>query len=134
MEGEENDPTVVQGEEDIKAFVRHEDEELAREVKDLTTALGSNPGKHWRQARKKLNKIVAEIYNLPAVMAVAKLLHSGVSPGFVLDLTTTDEEGKPWTRERRAIADESEDVKVVIRALELLMDPEDSEVCLRYIS
>ena len=55
MEGEENDPTVVQDEEDIKAFVRHENEEMAREVKDLTTALGGNPGKHVRQARKKLN-------------------------------------------------------------------------------
>ena len=29
--------------------------------------------------------------------------------------------------------DESEDMKVEIEALELLMDPEDSEVCLRYI-
>ena len=29
--------------------------------------------------------------------------------------------------------DESEDMKVQIEALELLMDPEDSEVCLRYI-
>ena len=43
------------------------------------------------------------------------------------------------TRERRVIAamekylDESDDMKVEIKALELLMDPEDSEVCLRYI-
>ena len=29
--------------------------------------------------------------------------------------------------------DESDDMKVEIEALELLMDPEDSEVCLRYI-
>ena len=42
------------------------------------------------------------------------------------------------TRERTAIAvmenspDESDDMKVEIEASELLMDPEDSEVCLRY--
>ena len=41
MEGEENDPAVVQDdEEDIKAFLRHENEELAREVKDVIIALG----------------------------------------------------------------------------------------------
>ena len=43
------------------------------------------------------------------------------------------------TRERRVTAamekylDEIDDMKVEIKALELLMDPEDSEVCLRYI-
>ena len=80
MEGEENDPAVVQDdEEDIKAFLRHENGELAREVMDLIIALGGNAGKHWRQVRKKL-----------------KLLPNGVLPGLVLDLTTVDEEGKPW--------------------------------------
>ena len=29
----ENDPTVAQDEEDLKAFVRHENEEIAREMK-----------------------------------------------------------------------------------------------------
>ena len=97
MEGEENDPAVVQDdEEDIKAFLRHENEELAREVKDLIIALGGNAGKHWRQVRKKLNRMVAEIHNPPAVTAIAKLLPNGVLPGLVLDLTTLDEEGKPW--------------------------------------
>ena len=94
MEGEENDPAVVQDdEEDIKAFLRHE--KLAREVKDLIIALGGNAAKHWRQVRKKLNRMVAEIHNPPAVTAIAKLLPNGVLPGEVLDLTTLDEEGKP---------------------------------------
>ena len=33
---------VQDDEEDIKAFLRHENEELAREVKDFITALGGH--------------------------------------------------------------------------------------------
>ena len=40
--------------------------------------------------------MVAEIHNPPAVTAIVKLLPNRVLQGFVLDLTTLDEEGKPW--------------------------------------
>ena len=50
-------------------------------MKDLIIARGGNAGKHRCQVRKKLNRMVAEIHN---------------PPGSVLDLTTMDEEGKPW--------------------------------------
>ena len=96
---------VQDDEEDIKAFLRHGNEELAREVKGLIIALGGNVGKYWRQVRKKLNRMVAEIHNPPAVTAIAKLLPNGLLPGLVLDLTTMDEEGKA-TGLRHPVAEE----------------------------
>ena len=57
MEGEENDPAVVQhDEEDIKAHPRHENEELAREVKDLIIALGGKRRKTWEAGKEEVEQ------------------------------------------------------------------------------
>ena len=102
----ENDPAVVP-EEDIKAFLMHGNEELAREVKDLIFALGGNAGKHWRQARKMSNTIVAEIHNAPAVtyQSFSHARERSVGKGSEgLDL-------RSWRKRRKTLEAGKEDVQ-----------------------
>ena len=48
-------------------------------------------------AKKQLRKEQSEIYSGPRVTRAAKLLPNlGVLPGFALDLSTTDKDGKAW--------------------------------------
>ena len=45
----------------------------------------------------KAARTVSEVYSAPRVTRAAKLLPSlGVLPGFALDLSTCDEEGRAW--------------------------------------
>ena len=56
-DGEGSDPAVVQDDvEDIKAFLRHENEELAREVKDLIIAVGGNAGKTLEAGKEEVEQ------------------------------------------------------------------------------
>ena len=50
-----------------------------------------------RERRSAFNRIVSEIYSPPRVSALAKALPGyGLQPGFALDLTTQDTDGKLW--------------------------------------
>ena len=45
----------------------------------------------------EVGAVVSDIYSPPRVSAVAKLCPSyGILPGFALDLTTTDSDGRHW--------------------------------------
>ena len=67
------------------------------EILKLVNELGGGPRSYCRERAKKINRIVAEIYSPPRVTAAAKLLPSlKLCPGFALDLTTTDDDGRPW--------------------------------------
>ena len=43
------------------------------------------------------NLVVSEIYSPPRVTKAARVLTKlGITPGFALDLTVNDENGRPW--------------------------------------
>ena len=63
----------------------------------LVHDLGGNVGKYRRERTKAPKTIVSEIYSPPKVTSVAKLCPSfGILPGFALDLSTSDTDGRAW--------------------------------------
>jgi len=72
-----------------------------KEINALVNGFGGDGGKYRRERKKALNRMIAEIYSPPRVTEAAKLLPDlGCIPGFALDLTTMDENGKPWDFDR----------------------------------
>ena len=66
--------------------------EADREILNVIRQLGGNTAKC-----RAMRAIVSEIYSPPRVSAVAKLCPSfGILPGFALDLTTHDGDGRHW--------------------------------------
>ena len=69
---------------------------------DFTTELmvgqmGACTRAYARERRSAFNRIVSEIYSPPRVSALAKALPGyGIQPGFALDLSTEDADGKSW--------------------------------------
>ena len=59
--------------------------------------MGGSIGKYRRERQKGIRAIVAEVYSPPRVTAAAKLLPElKLIPGFALDLTTNDADGRAW--------------------------------------
>ena len=59
--------------------------------------MGGSIGKYRRERQKGFRAIVAEVYSPPRVTAAAKLLPElKLIPGFGLDLTTNDADGRAW--------------------------------------
>ena len=71
--------------------------ELNREILSIVGSLGGSTSKYRRERGRAFRAIVSEIYSPPRVSAIAKLCPSfGVLPGFALDLTTQDSDGRHW--------------------------------------
>ena len=71
--------------------------EMNDEILSLVRDLGGNGNKYRRERGKAFRAIVSEIYSPPRVSAMAKLCPSyGILPGFALDLTTHDDDGRHW--------------------------------------
>ena len=68
------------------------------DILGLVLALGSGSTTAYRRERQgALNRIVSEVYSPPRVTAAIKMLPSlKLIPGLAMDLTTLDDEGKPW--------------------------------------
>ena len=67
------------------------------EIMNVIRSLGGSTSKYRRERSKALRAVVSEIYSPPRVSAVAKMCPSyGVLPGFALDLTTHDDDGRHW--------------------------------------
>ena len=63
----------------------------------IIKAPGGSAGGYRRERHKAVRAIVAEIYSPPRVKAATKLLPElRIIPGFALDLTTNDDDGRPW--------------------------------------
>ena len=63
----------------------------------IVKSLGGNSSKYRRERSRAVGVVVSEIYSPPRVSAVAKLCPSyGILPGFALDLTTNDHDGRCW--------------------------------------
>ena len=94
--------------------LREELREHEAEIMSTILALGGD-GKNYRRDRKTAARaIVAEIYSPPRVTAAMKLLPDlRLIPGFALDLTTADVDGRLWDfdkemrdRARRRLSDD----------------------------
>ena len=88
---------------DLKADMRKHNEEIL----SVIDSLGGSRNQYRRERNRGIRMVVSEIYSPPRVTAAIKLLPElRCIPGFALDLTTTDTEGRPWdfddyeTRER----------------------------------
>ena len=67
------------------------------EILKLVDELGSGSRGYRRHRKTALKNLVSEIYSRPRVTEALKLLPGlGLSAGFALDLTTTDELGNTW--------------------------------------
>ena len=76
---------------------RDEAKVINSEILSLVNSLGGSSSKYRRERGKAFRAIVSEIYSPPRVSAVAKLCPSfGILPGFALDLTTHDSDGRHW--------------------------------------
>ena len=63
----------------------------------IVRSLGGHGGAYKRERSSALGAVVSELYSPPLVSAAARLMPQyQCIPGFALDLTTTDPEGKPW--------------------------------------
>ena len=59
--------------------------------------MGGCSRSYSRERKTAFNKLVSEVYSPPRVSALAKAMPSyGLQPGFALDLTTSDSDGKVW--------------------------------------
>jgi len=67
------------------------------EILKLVDQLGSGSRSYRRHRQTALKNLVAEIYSAPRVTKALKLLPGlGLTAGFALDLTTTDDDGNSW--------------------------------------
>ena len=75
----------------------------------MIRALGGNSQKYKRDRAKALRAAISQVYSPPRVTAATKLLPElRLIPGFALDLTVNDENGKPYdfddVNQRNALA------------------------------
>ena len=71
--------------------------QLDQEILSIVNNLGGNSAKYRRERSRAVRAVVSEIYSPPRVSAVAKLCSSyRMLPGFFLDLTTSDSDGRHW--------------------------------------
>ena len=75
---------------------------------EVIRSLGGNGHKYRRDRKRALRHVVSEIYSPPRVTAAAKLLPElRILTGFALDLTTVNEQGKPWNFDLKVMRDEA---------------------------
>ncbi len=71
--------------------------EVDREIMMLVSNLGGSPRQYQRERRRTIKAIVAELYSGPRVTKALKMLPElKMIPGFALDLTTCDDDGRNW--------------------------------------
>ena len=93
----------------MKVLGRDEREEVKSadaDILNVVRALGGNDRKFRRERSKAIRAVVSEIYSPPRVTASAKLLPElRVIPGFALDLTTADVDGRLWDFDEKEMRD-----------------------------
>ena len=96
-------------EELVKVLRRDEREEVAeanREIMNIVKSLGGSGGRYRRERAKALRAVVSEVYSPPRVTAATKLLPElKLIPGFALDLTTADVDGRSWDFDDKEMRD-----------------------------
>ena len=87
---------------DAKNEVREADIEII----SVIDALGGDGSRYRRERKKAMISVVSEIYSPPRVTAATKSLPElKLIPGFALDLTTADSDGKLWDFDEKVMRD-----------------------------
>ena len=83
--------------ESIARDVRQQVNEIDMDVMQIIGSMGGGSSRYRRERKKAFKAVLSEIYSPPRVTAMAKMCPSyGVLPGFALDLTTHDADGRIW--------------------------------------
>ena len=85
---------------------REEIKSCHEEIMRLVSALGGTMRRYNRERRKGIMAVVSEIYSPPRVTKATELLPElNVIPGFALDLTTADSDGRLWDFDEKEMRD-----------------------------
>ena len=77
-------------------------EEANREILAVIESMGGSTSRYKKERKKGVRALISDIYSPPRVTAAAKMLPElRCIPGMAFDLTTTDEQGRPWDLEDR---------------------------------
>ena len=77
----------------LKPEVKNDDDAILT----IIMGIGGDTRKYKRERKRAINRIVAEVYSPPRVTAAAKRLPElKIVPGFALDLSTADSDGRMW--------------------------------------
>jgi hypothetical protein len=96
---------------------------LDREILSLVRNLGGNANNYRRERGRAMRAVISKIYSPPRVSAVAKMCPSfGILPGFALDLTTNDTDGRHWDFDEGETRDRTWD-KITEQPLLLIGSP-----------
>ena len=77
-----------------------------REILSPVRNIGGNASNYRRERGRAIRAAISEIYSPPRVSAVAKMCPSfGILPGFALDLTTNDTDGRHWDFDEEEMRD-----------------------------
>ena len=84
----------------LNAFLVTDRDEAVRthiDIIDTINLMSGDIRKYQRERRSQTRAIVSEIYSAPRVTAMARRRKKyGIEPGVALDLTTSDDQGRPW--------------------------------------
>lgn len=100
------------------------------EILKLVNELGSGPRGYRRHRHAALKNLVAEIYSKPRVTSALKLLpEMGLTGGFALDLTTTDENGESWDFTNERMRNKARDKVKTDKPMLLIGSPSCTAFC-----
>ena len=96
--------------QEILAMMRANDRDEIKDANDeilaVIRSLGGDRGKYKRERSKAMRAMVSEFYSPPRVTAATKLLPElRLIPGFALDLTTSDVDGRAWDFDEKEMRD-----------------------------
>ena len=87
-------------------------------------SLGGSASQYRRERQKAVRAAISEIYSLPRVAAAAKLLPElRIIPGFSLDLTVADHDGRRWDFDDKVMRDQARKKVVEERPMLLVGSP-----------
>ena len=75
-----------------------------QEIMAVVRSLGANSGKYRGERQRAIKAVTSDIYSPPRVtQAITLLPELKLIPGFALDLTTTDSDGRRWDFDEKAM-------------------------------
>ena len=85
---------------------REEIIETDQSILSIIKSLGGSQAKYRRERKRAVRAMVSEVYSPPRVTAATKLLPElKLLPGFALDLTTNDYDGRAWDFDDKEMRD-----------------------------
>ena len=104
--------------------------DMSREVLSVVAELGGNVRGYRRERARVMRHMVAEAYSVPRVTKLLKQMPSmRLIPGFALDLTTHDADGKAWDFTSAEMRDRARQKVRDEKPLFLIGSPPCTEYC-----